>query len=302
MNTLKLIFAGTGAFAAPIIETLVLTPHVHIPFVITAPDKPSGRGLSLTSSPVKLICEKNKIFVQQPRTILELIQNFDRESPDILLVVDYGEIIPKKVLDKAKFGGVNIHPSLLPLYRGSSPIQEALLHGDSKTGVTWIKMTPKMDAGPIIYQETLPITNNDTYPTLSAKLSFLAVQKTPSVLLNFAKNMHTIPQNETHATYCKKIEKADGLIQPERETAEQILNKIRAYTPWPGCYIFLDGKRIKVIQAMTGEQKISAGEMKRTGDAGFAIGTKQGVLLPAIVQPESKKPMTIAEFLRGFKN
>lgn len=299
MTRLSLIFVGTGDFGLPVLEALLKDRNFRIPFVITGQDKPAARHLKLTSPKIKELAQTNKLIVHQPRRISALKQKITQENPNLLLVVSYGEIIAKEILNIPKLGAINIHASLLPLYRGASPIQEALRNSDKKTGITWILMDEKMDAGQIIEKCESAIGADDNFATLSKKLSELAAAKTPGVLMDFAKNRASEPQEESKATYCRKIKKEDGLILLEKETAEEIVNKIRAFTPWPGCYIFWNNKRLKIIQARIVEQKISPGEMKVLDNGILAFGTQKGVLLPVRVQLEGKKEMRVEEFLRG---
>lgn len=302
MDALKVVFIGTGEFGVPTLKSILSDENLRIPLVITGRDKPAGRKLELKGSPIKEIALKNKLIVQQPEHIIELKQKLIQEKPDFLLVVAYGEIIPQEILKIPRFGAINIHASLLPKYRGASPIQEALLHDDVITGITWILMDKKMDEGHVILKKELRIENSDNYETLSKKLSEFASKTTVSVLTGFAKNKRATPQDDSKATYCRKITKEDGLIDLKSETAVQIVNKIRAYTPWPGCFIFWNGKRLKIIQAAASEQKISSGEVKAEESKILALGTQKGALLLKRVQLEGKKEMDIEEFLRGQKN
>ncbi|MBI4994044.1 methionyl-tRNA formyltransferase [Candidatus Peregrinibacteria bacterium] len=301
MQQLSVIFIGTAAFGVPILNALACNSGFQIPFVITGQDKPKGRGLKLSFSPIKNASIANKLIVQQPKTINELKQQLMQTKPDYLLVVAYSEIIKKEILDIPVIGAVNVHASLLPKYRGASPIQEAILHGDSQTGITWIKMDSGMDTGDIIAQKSLLISENDTFETLAKLLSDLAAQNTVETLKKFAENKISTPQNNSLATYCRKIQKNDGFIDTYKQTAQEILRKIRAYTPWPGCSILWNGKRLKITQAAIGEQKISSGEIKILNSKTLAIGTLKETLLPLKVQPESKREMDIEEFIRGLK-
>ncbi len=307
MDRLSVIFAGTGGFGVPTLEALAKNDSVKIPFVITGQDKPSGRKLQVKPSPIKEAAIKNNLIVHQPMKIAQMKQKIMQEKPDFLLVVAYGEIISSEVFQMVKYGAVNIHPSLLPKYRGASPIQETLLRGDTKTGVTWISLSKRMDAGDIIAQEFLPISEDDDSPTLAEKLARLAAEKTFAILSAChgepveSMTLRVKKQDERNASYCRKIRKEDGKIDVHRETAEEIIRKIKAYAEWPGCYIFWNGKRLKIVQARTDEQKISAGEIKMLNDGKILIGTQKGALLPIVVQPESKREMKIEEFLRGEK-
>lgn len=299
METLSVIYVGTGEFGVPILHTLASHKKIQIPFVITGKDKPSGRHFEIHDSAIKEATLKNKLIVHQSDHIAELKQKIIQVNPDFLLVCAFGEIIPAEILALPKFGSVNIHPSLLPKYRGASPIQEALRNGDAATGVTWTFMTPKMDAGPIIEKKTFPIELSNNFETLFRKLSEFSASHTVHVLMRFAETGAKIPQDEKSATYCKKIKKEDGFIDVARESASEIINKIRAYTPWPGCSVLWNGKRLKIIQAALSEQKISSGEVKILENGVLAIGTRKGAISLLRVQMEGKREMEIGEFLRG---
>lgn len=301
MGKLSVIFAGSGSFGAPILEKLIKNDYFVIPFVVTGTDKPSGRGLKEVANPIKVAAKKNKLIVHQPVLIEDLKQKLMQVKPDFLLVVSYGEIIKEEILAIPKYGAINVHPSLLPKYRGASPIQEAILQGDSVTGVTCIKMSKKMDSGDIIASIKMPISPNDNFPTLSKKLSNLAAEHTQHVLRSFAEEPILIKQDENAASYCRKIKKEDGFIDVYRESADQIVRKILAYTPWPGCFIFWNGTRLKITQAKISEQKISTGEVHVENGRILLIGSQKGAILPRKVQPESKREMGIEEFLRGQK-
>jgi methionyl-tRNA formyltransferase len=228
-------------------------------------------------------------------------QKIIQANPDFLLVCAFGEIISAEILALPKFGSINVHPSLLPKYRGASPLQEALRNGDAITGVTWIFMTPKMDSGPIIEKKTVSIEPSDNFETLSEKLSKLSASHTVDVLMRFTETGAKIPQDEGSTTYCTKIRKEEGFIDVTRESASEIMNKIRAYTPWPGCSILWNNKRLKIIQAVVSEQKISSGGVEVQEKRILALGTRKGTLLPTRVQLEGKREMEIGEFLRGQK-
>ncbi|MBI5413342.1 methionyl-tRNA formyltransferase [Candidatus Peregrinibacteria bacterium] len=302
MQKIKVIFIGTGEFGSPILEALSANNKIEIQFVVTSEDKPAKRNLNLMPSPIKQTALMNKLFIQQPHSISGLKQKIAQIKPDILLVVSYGEIIPKDLLEIPTRGSINIHGSLLPKYRGASPIQAGLLNGDKVTGVTWIKMTGKMDAGPIIDKKELDIDNGDNYDSLSHKLSKLAALHTGNVIETFVKTGKSIEQNPKEATYCRRIEKTDGMLDPYNETAEQMIRKIKAYSTWPKCSILWNNKRIIITSATVGEQKNSSGEVAVFENKILAIGTQKGAVMPTKVQPESKREMSIEEFLRGQKN
>lgn len=301
MQPLSIVFASTGEFGVPILNTLASDPRIKINFVVTGEDKAAGRGLNIKIPPVKQAALLNKLIIQQPSRFTELKRKFTQEKPDFLVVVAYGEILNESILRLPKYGAINIHASLLPQYRGASPIQEAILNGDTATGITWILMNKYMDKGNIIARKQINIAPEDTYLSLSLKLSGIAASNTAEVLFRFAENQKSEPQDDSKATCCRKIKKQDGFIDVKNETAEEILRKIRAYTPWPGCYLTLNGKRIKIVQAKIDEQKICAGEVKYLDKKTVALGTTKDALIPLIVQPESKREMPMEAFLQGFK-
>lgn len=300
MKSYSIVFVGTGAFGKKSFELICMDKRFDVKSVITRQDKPSGRKQAIVYSPIKESAITNNKIVHQPRHISELQQKLVHICPDFLLVVSYGEIIPKNILEIPSIAAVNIHPSLLPKYRGSTPIQEAILQGDSVTGVTWIVMNTRVDSGAIIIAHRVPISETDTSITLAEKLSLLAARKTPEVLIDFANNRRTIVQDENFATYCKKITKADGLLDFRQETAEQMCRKLCAYQPWPGCYFFLNKKRIIVLEGYEVEQKISPGEVLCEKDA-ITIGTRVNAFSISMLRPEGKRPMQSAEFLKGLR-
>ncbi len=225
-------------------------------------------------------------------------------KPDLLVVVAYGQILPEELLEMPGYGAVNVHASLLPKYRGASPIEAALLNGENETGVTIMKMSKELDAGDILDIAKLPIEEKDNAETLTAKLSLLGGKILPYVLKDLVEGgIHPIPQDHSKATFCHKITKEDGLIDLKNLTARQILNRLRAYTPWPSIYITIEGKRLKLLE-MDIEEKLAlpAGTAREISKGSIAFGTKQGVIIPHKVQLEGKKIMTIQEFLLGNRS
>lgn len=301
MEKISVIFIGTGEFGSNTLEELSKNEKFHIPLVITGLDKQAGRKLRMQFSPIKETAIKNKLVIQQTSNIIELKQKIIQLKPDYLLVVAYREIIKKELLDIPKIASINIHPSLLPKYRGASPIQEAILNGDKSTGVSWIIMNNKMDSGDIIEQIKLDVIEYYTAETLSEKLSKLSAEKTPEILLNFLNNGTSKKQDESQSSYCKKIDKNDGQIIVSKENAAAIIRKIKAYSKWPGCYLMWNGKRLKIIRAEEAEQKIHTGKIIINDNKELLIGTLKGTIKPTIVQPESKQPMDAKSFLLGQK-
>jgi len=301
---LKIIFMGTPDFAMPSLQALIDDKDFEVVAVITQEDKKVGRKQELTAPPIKQLAQKNNLPVFQPQKIKnnedfqKLLKNLES---DILVVVAYGQIIPKEILEIPKFGAVNVHPSLLPLYRGASPIEAALLHGDQETGVTIMKLISKMDAGPILNVTRLKILENDNAESLYTKLFLLGGKILPHVLRDLANSEITpLPQNESKASYCHKIQKEDGQINLPTLTAQEIMNRWRAYTPWPSIFLIVEGKRLKLIEMEIDEKlQLEPGIVKELSKNNIAIGTKQGAIIPKKLQLEGKKTMGIQEFLLG---
>lgn len=251
INGPKIIFFGTPEFSVKILEYLKEAKLVPI-LIVTSPDKPKGRKLRLASSQVKIWAEENGMKYLQPETLKNNSNLFSllfSLSPDIIVAAAYGKIIPKEILEIPKRGALNVHPSLLPKLRGPSPIQSAILNGDKKTGVTIMLMNEKMDEGHILTNHELQITNNVTSEELEEELAKiggkLLVETIPTWL---AGKIQPTLQNHSKATYTKILTKKDGLIN-FNEPAEIIERKIRAFTPWPGAYTFVNGKRIIITEA-----------------------------------------------------
>jgi len=301
---LKVIFFGTPEFSLPSLQALLESPDFEVITVVTQEDKKVGRRQELTKPPVKKLAEHNNIPVLQPhnlrrnRPFTDLMKKL---ATDFIVVVAYGKIIPAEILDLPKYGCINVHASLLPKYRGASPIEAALLHGDTETGISIMKMNEKLDGGDICLIQKIQITAQDNAETLGIKLSFAGGSILPHVLKDMASGeIRCISQEESKSSYCGKIKKDDGLIDVNRLNALEILNCIRAYTPWPACFLNVDGKRLKIIDARTDLQRNAPpGSIMELKNGMIGIGTKKGLLIPEKVQLEGKKVMTIQEFLRG---
>lgn len=244
----QFVFFGNPRFAEIILSDLIdagFIPNV----VICSPDKPVGRKQILTSSPVKQLAQQKNIPVIQPEKLSEMHLSHIPPNTLFAVVAAYAYIIPKNILNLFPKGVIGIHPSLLPLYRGASPIQTALLDGVSSTGTSLYLMDEKMDHGPILAQETVPIEENDTYQTLEKKLAHtsakLAIKTIPLWLNN---SLTPIKQEHNKATYTKKFVTQDGFVDLEKDTGNIIAQKIKALSPDPGVFTFIDGKRIKLCQ------------------------------------------------------
>lgn len=264
---MKVIFLGSSSFAIPTLNKLV-SEKIDIPLVITMPDKPAGRGMKICSTPVKEIAEKKELKVE---CSLPNVAELKKYSPDYLVVVSYGKFIPEDIVNE--FVCINIHPSLLPKYRGPSPLQSALLNGDTETGVTTMLISMEMDAGDILLQEKTNIDINEDYASLEKHLAEIGANLLLKTLKSDIQKIRQ-KQNEAQATYCKKIQKEDGLINWNK-TPLEIHNQVRAIPS----FTEVNKKRIKILKTKFIDNKLEILE----------------------VQPEGKKPMSFLEFTRGYQ-
>ncbi len=306
MNKIKLLFVATGDYGVPILEKLSEDTNFEIIGVITATDKPQGRKLVLTPTQVKVTALRFGLKVLSPKDKNELFEVFDELKPDIALVVAYGMIFPEKILNIPKYRCVNIHGSILPKYRGASPIHQAILNGDTETGNTWTLMDRKMDAGPIISTSHVAIEPDDRFQELYTKLAQNAADLTPSVILNYIKTGQSSPQNDKEATKCSTIDKTDGLVDFKKQTARDIYNKFRAYSMWPNVYFKTKNMNIKITQLSIVDQlsysNVASGNFINLNNKKLIITTLDGALELIEVQPPSKKPMSGISFLNGYKD
>lgn len=295
-----ILFFGTSAASAKVLEALAHTQGFSISGVITQPDRPVGRKQLLTPSPVKQMAETLRLPVLCP----ESLKNFPLETlpnADIFVVYAYGLIIPQILLDQSPHGALNIHPSLLPKYRGPTPVQSALLNGDTETGVSIILLDAQMDHGPIFNQVHFPIAADDTTVTVTEKLTTLAIPALISVINEWAEHKITpTPQDHTQTTICKILTRDDGQIDWQK-TNMQIYNLYRGLTPWPGIWTRWQGKRLKLLSIEKNNQKIAAGSV-HYHDNELLIGCGEGAIKVLELQLEGKKAMSAAIFCSGYKN
>ena len=301
---MKIIFFGTSEFAAVILKKLTEGGN-SIAAVVTQPDKKSGRKLKVSPSPVKGEAGKLSLPVYQPEDIAEnaFIDKLKDEGADFFVVVAYGTIMPKALLDMPRFCPLGIHPSLLPKYRGASPINRALINGDDKTGVTIIKMNEKMDAGDIALQKEIGIGPSDTAEVLGPRLAAIGAELVMEAMESIkAGRADFRKQDEKQITFAPKLKKEDGKIDWNMTTPE-ILNRIRGLKPWPGTYSSINGRTIKIISA--GEKKgefssFSPGQVITADQKeGLVVKTGDSALSISEVQLEGKKAMGAKPFLRG---
>lgn len=304
MSKLSIVFAGTPDFALPCLNALLHSTH-HLKAVYTQPDRPAGRGRKMQFSAVKQWAIDNDIPVYQPLNFKDspAVDELTALQPDVMIVIAYGLILPQRVLDIPNHGCINVHASLLPRWRGASPIQQAILHGDSESGVTIMQMSAGMDTGDMLATISCPINTNETAASLHDKLSELAAKPLITTLDNLIELAEkAIPQVDTEVTYAGKIKKEDGLINWEN-SVEQIHQQIRAYNPWPIAYTHVDNEVIRIYDAIP---------YQRCDDINAAPGTiisinKEGLLLATGTQPllvqriqfSGGKVITIANWLNS---
>ena len=304
---MRVIFMGTPEFAIPPLEYLVLSQY-QVVAVYTQPDKPAGRGRSLVSPPLKKAALAWKLPVVQPASLksTEAEAQLVEFHPDVIVVAAFGQILPQSVLDISGCRCINIHPSLLPRFRGASPVAAAILAGDEFTGVSIMLMDQGLDTGPVLARAQIPISAQDTTGSLTAKLSLIAAQLLLEVLPRWSRGELTPqPQSEAEATYSSLISKEEGEIDWHLP-AVGIWRRVRALQPWPGCYTRWQGRQLKVIEAvpLLGEKVFEAGQVVAlTPDveskAAFGVSTGEGILGVIKVQLGGKRAMSAAEFLRG---
>lgn len=298
-----IIFLGTPSFSCPFLEQLAQDERFSILATITQEDKPQGRKKVLTPPPVKTTAEKYNIEVFQPERInkdSQLIEKLQQMQPDFLLVIAFGQLLNSKVLAIPQIKPINIHGSILPKYRGASPIEQALLNGDTETGLSIMEMALEMDAGPVYTIIRSPIGNNDTDESLRIKLSQMGAQELPEILLSIKSGqLQPQAQNEKEATFCTKITREEGEIKPKTQTAQEIYNRWRAFFPWPGIYMNLHGKQIKILKLQAAPPRPLAPGQFQSGPDCLYLGCLEGCLEILELQLEGKKPQDIKTFLSG---
>lgn len=308
---MRFIFFGTSEFAADILNGLMNIGYLPI-LVVTQPDKPAKRKKKLTAPAVKKIIQYKELSIKKNISIMqpeELNDNFLAElkslKPKFGILAAYGKIIPQAILDVLEpLGIINVHPSLLPKYRGPSPIQSAIINGENETGITLIKLVKKIDAGPIIGQETIAISKNDTAGLLEKRCAKVAIDLIKKTLPNYISGkIRLMQQNEQLATFTKLIKKEEAKIN-WNEPAELIERKIRAYQPWPIAWTFIDHMRIQILKAhINNDDKMISnyhiGEFF-IKDGKLCVKNKNKILIIEKLKPENKKEMSSEEFIRGF--
>lgn len=304
---LKFIFFGTSEFGEIILKKLIEAGYGPS-LVVTAPDKPAGRKQIIAQSPVKVAGERYGISVSQPEKVENLEPEIRNLNPDLAVVAAYGQILPQEILEIPKFGCLNIHPSLLPKYRGATPVQSAILNGEKKTGVTIILMDPQIDHGPILAQKETEIGLNESGKQLHDRLAVLGSELLVDTLPNWLRNeIGLLPQEEKKATYAKILTRQDGKIN-WKKSVEEIARQVRAFDPWPGTFTFwiknkekisLKILKARVLKPVIGNKTYPPGKTLVVPQNELGVQCKKGFLVVEKLQLEGKKSMSSEEFLRG---
>jgi len=297
---IKIVFFGTNHFAATILEGLLSSPLVSVNLVITQPDKPVGRKQEMRKSAVKIMAEEKNLLISQPSTLKNYKLEID--SAQIGLVAQYGQIIPENILASFPYGAINVHPSLLPKYRGAAPIQTAILNGQTETAITLMKVDQGLDTGPILLQKICQIGQNEMYIQIEKKLAELAIAALFQAIPDYLDGkLLPVAQNEKHATLTRQLTRSDGRIDWHK-TAADIYNQYRALSPWPGVWTSWNGKRLKFLQILPSEKSSLPGLVSfSVSDGSVYIGCAKGSIQVIELQIEGKKASSIKTFLNGHK-
>ncbi|MDY0195517.1 MAG: methionyl-tRNA formyltransferase [Sulfurovaceae bacterium] len=295
----RIVYMGTPEYAKVILEAILKNPEFEVALVLTQPDRPVGRHQELTPPPVKSLALEYNLPVLQPQTLKEngIYEAIVDAKPDLIVVAAFGQLLPKNILDIAPC--INLHASLLPLYRGASPVQQCLLNGDKFTGITAMLIEEGLDSGPILGYRYFEIPNDMVVTDLMDRLSHDAALLTVEVLKNFG-NLIPLPQIKAIATHCRKIQKSDGEVN--FINALVITNKYRAFYGWPGVFL-ANGLKLLGLEIVDMNSRNKAGEILSVSNDSIEVGCEMGSIKISFLQPPSKKAMSAKAYLvgRGLK-
>ena len=297
---LRIIFAGTPDFAARHLQALIQSEH-QIVGVYSQPDRPAGRGKKLKASEVKALALEHNLPVFQPQSLKndDALVELKNLNADIMIVVAYGLILPKAILEAPRLGCLNVHGSILPRWRGAAPIQRAIWAGDEQTGVTIMQMDEGLDTGDMLHISRCAINADETSASLYTKLAELGPDALIETVNKLAKGeLKAEPQNDELANYAKKLSKDEANIDWSMDAA-QIERNIRSFNPWPVCFTQMGEQTVKIYQAQVVEQTGSAGQVLSSDKTGVVVACGKHAICITQLQPQGKKPMAISDFLNG---
>jgi methionyl-tRNA formyltransferase len=302
IESLKLVFCGTPAFAVPTLETLVTTGF-SVRLVVTQPDRPKGRGQEVKFSPVKQRALELGLPITQPDKVKnneEFRRELEATRPEVIVVVGYGRLVPQWMLDLPPLGNINLHASLLPKCRGAAPIQWAIANGEEVTGVTTMRIDAGLDTGDILLQKEVRIDPEDSSEELSPRLAAIGAELMVETLHGLqAGTLHPTPQKHAEASLAPLLTREDGRVDFHRP-ARQIWNRLRGFQPWPGAYTNFRGRNVHIWRAQPVDQHLPPAELKLEGDH-VIVGCGEGTALELLeLQPEGKKRMSARDFIHGY--
>jgi methionyl-tRNA formyltransferase len=286
-SPISIVFMGTSDFAVPSLKVLTKDERFKVLCVITQTDKPVGRKQKPTPPPVKQAATALGLKVLQPKDIRREFQDLQLQQPDFLVVVSYGQILSEEILAFPRIAPVNVHASLLPRFRGASPIQHAILSGDDETGVTIQRMVKELDAGPVYTQEETPIGPRETTPMLHDRLKEMGA----ALLVKMLLDLPSATPQKGDVTLCRKLTRADGFVDATKMSAEEIDRKVRALNPWPGVTMIINSVSLKIL----------ATSLDPMDDAHPVVCEDGNMLFLRTVQPPGKKPMSGGAWQRGHR-
>ena len=303
---MRILFMGTSEFAVPALKKLI-DHKFELIGAVTQPDRPSGRGKRLTPSPVKVVATAHTIPIYQPEKARkpDFVRTLKRLAPDVIVVAAFGQILPQTILDIPPCGTLNLHPSLLPKYRGAAPIQWALINGETETGVTLMFLDAGEDTGDIISASRVPIQDEDTAFTLTAQLAQLGANQLVQCLSNMpiGEPPSAVPQNDAEATHAPRLTKEIGRIH-WNQSAITIHNLVRGTAIWPGAYTFFREKlRLKIVRCQPLPQELDGqpGTLEIADKQKLLVATAEGTLQLMEIQPATKKSMEAHDFINGYQ-
>lgn len=299
---MRVVFMGTPEFALPTLAGLI-DSEVRIVGVFTQPDRPKGRGRKLEASPVKQLALEHGLPVFQPQRLREqdAVRQVCELRPELIVVVAYGQILPRGILDIPKYGCINVHASLLPRHRGAAPINKAIIEGDPMAGVTTMQMDAGLDTGDMLVKKSLVVFPNEDAGQLHDRLAQLGREAMEETLVRLcAGTLSPEKQEDRCSTYAPMLKKEDGLIDWSRSAAA-IHNQVRGLFPWPGAFTYLDGEVLKIADTRIAQGSGEAGQILATDKLGVVVACGEGSVQIRKLQLPGKKMLTAADFVRGAK-